>query len=154
MRDVACGPIRSSRRGRRRSQRGARATSGEAVAWGTNPWFRIRVLKDVARGPNVETGASVPGYSGGLTAWKVLAQTVNPFVKYWRARHFPRAADTKPPRRRPSRHCSWVRWPRLAQLAYKPHPSSSVHECTNSHPGPQLHRMWRARQSFTNGLTV
>jgi hypothetical protein len=34
----------------------------------------------------VETGANVPGYSGGLAAWKVLAQTVNPFVKYWRAR--------------------------------------------------------------------
>jgi hypothetical protein len=35
----------------------------------------------------VETGAGVPGYSGGVAAWKVLAQTVNPFVKYWRARH-------------------------------------------------------------------
>ena len=48
--------------------------------------MRSRVLRDVARGPVVETGANVPGYSGGLAAWKVLAQTVNPFVKYWRAR--------------------------------------------------------------------
>ena len=28
----------------------------------------IRVLMDVARRPNVETGANVPGYSGGLAA--------------------------------------------------------------------------------------
>ena len=28
--------------------------------------LRFRVLKDVACGPNVKTGASVPGYSGGL----------------------------------------------------------------------------------------
>jgi hypothetical protein len=27
--------------------------------------FRSRVLRDVARRPSVETGASVPGYSGG-----------------------------------------------------------------------------------------
>ncbi len=47
---------------------GARATSGEAGAWGTNPWFRIRVLRDVAWGPSVETGANVPSYSGGVAA--------------------------------------------------------------------------------------
>jgi hypothetical protein len=35
----------------------------------------------------METGAGVPGYSGGVAACVVLAQTVNPFVKYWRARH-------------------------------------------------------------------
>jgi hypothetical protein len=35
----------------------------------------------------METGAGVPGYSGGFAACVVLAQTVNPFVKYWRARH-------------------------------------------------------------------
>jgi hypothetical protein len=35
----------------------------------------------------METGAGVPGYSGGFAVWEVLAQTVNPFVKYWRARH-------------------------------------------------------------------
>ncbi len=27
--------------------------------------FRSRVLRDVARRPSVETGANVPGYSGG-----------------------------------------------------------------------------------------
>jgi hypothetical protein len=31
-------------------------------------WFRIRGLIDVAWGPSVETGASVPGYSGGFAA--------------------------------------------------------------------------------------
>ena len=30
--------------------------------------IRIRVLIDVAWGPSVETGAGVPGYSGGLAA--------------------------------------------------------------------------------------
>ena len=30
--------------------------------------FRIRVLIDVVWGPSVETGANVPGYSGGLAA--------------------------------------------------------------------------------------
>ena len=35
--------------------------------------FWIRVLKDVAWGPSVETGADVPGYSGGLAAAAALA---------------------------------------------------------------------------------
>ena len=30
--------------------------------------FRVRVLRDVARRPSVETGANVPSYSGGLAA--------------------------------------------------------------------------------------
>ena len=30
--------------------------------------FQIRVLRDVAWGPRVETGAGVPGYSGGFAA--------------------------------------------------------------------------------------
>ncbi len=30
-------------------------------------------LKDVAWGPGVETGASVPGYSGGFAAWVVVS---------------------------------------------------------------------------------
>ena len=30
--------------------------------------IRIRLLRDVAWGPRVETGAGVPGYSGGLAA--------------------------------------------------------------------------------------
>ena len=34
----------------------------------SNPCLRMRVLKDVACGPNVKTGASVPGYSGGFAA--------------------------------------------------------------------------------------
>ena len=36
----------------------------------------IRVLRDVACGPNVETGASVPGYSGGVAAWMVVSDSV------------------------------------------------------------------------------
>jgi hypothetical protein len=35
--------------------------------------MRIRVLRDVAWGPRVETGASVPGYSGGLAACVVVS---------------------------------------------------------------------------------
>ena len=35
---------------------------------GAKKWFRVRVLRDVAWGPNVQTGASGPGYSGGLAA--------------------------------------------------------------------------------------
>jgi hypothetical protein len=34
--------------------------------------IRIRVLKDVAWGPSVEPGASVPGYSGGLASCVVV----------------------------------------------------------------------------------
>jgi hypothetical protein len=35
--------------------------------------FRIRVLMDVARRPSVETGATVPSYSGGLAACAVVS---------------------------------------------------------------------------------
>ena len=35
--------------------------------------IRIRVWRDVAWGPSVETGASVPGYSGGLAACAVVS---------------------------------------------------------------------------------
>jgi hypothetical protein len=35
--------------------------------------MRIRVLRDVACGPVVETGADVPGYSGGFAAWVVVS---------------------------------------------------------------------------------
>jgi hypothetical protein len=35
--------------------------------------FGAIVLKDVAWGPRVETGASVPGYSGGFAAWVVVS---------------------------------------------------------------------------------
>jgi hypothetical protein len=34
--------------------------------------IRSRVLRDVARRPVVETGANVPGYSGGLAACAVV----------------------------------------------------------------------------------
>ena len=34
--------------------------------------FRFRVLRDVAWGPSVQTGASVPGYSGGFAAYVVV----------------------------------------------------------------------------------
>ena len=35
--------------------------------------FGAIVLKDVARGPSMETGASVPSYSGGLAACVVVS---------------------------------------------------------------------------------
>jgi hypothetical protein len=35
--------------------------------------IRSRVLRDVALGPVVETGANVPGYSGGLAACVVVS---------------------------------------------------------------------------------
>ena len=35
--------------------------------------IRICVLKNVAWGPSVKTGAGVPGYSGGLAARAVVA---------------------------------------------------------------------------------
>ena len=38
----------------------------------TNQCLRIHVLMDVACGPNVKTGASVPGYSGGFAACAVV----------------------------------------------------------------------------------
>ena len=68
--------------------RGAERFSERLFGWepATNQRFCIRGLRDVACRPNVKTGANVPSYSGGFAAWKVLAQTVNPFVKYWRAR--------------------------------------------------------------------
>ena len=47
--------------------RGAeRLVGGEPAA---NQSVRIGDLRDVARGPSVETGADVPSYSGGLAAW-------------------------------------------------------------------------------------
>jgi hypothetical protein len=36
-------------------------------------WFRLRRLRDVACRPSVETGATVPGYSGGLAACVVVS---------------------------------------------------------------------------------
>ena len=43
-----------------------RLVGGEPAA---NQSVRIGDLRDVARGPSVETGADVPSYSGGLAAW-------------------------------------------------------------------------------------
>jgi hypothetical protein len=37
--------------------------------------FRSGVLRDVAWGPNVETGVDVPGYSGGFAAWMVVSDS-------------------------------------------------------------------------------
>jgi hypothetical protein len=34
--------------------------------------FRISVLKNVAWGPSVKTGANVPSYSGGVAVWLVV----------------------------------------------------------------------------------
>jgi hypothetical protein len=39
----------------------------------SNQWIRICGLKDVALGPSVETGASVPSYSGGFADYNVVA---------------------------------------------------------------------------------
>jgi hypothetical protein len=36
-----------------------------------------------------------------------------------------RIPHPKPPTRRPSRHCSWGRWPRFPPLASRPHPSTT-----------------------------
>ena len=44
--------------------------------------------------------------------------------------------NTKPPRRRPSRHCSRGRWPRFPHLAPRPHPSRHRSETASSHPVP------------------
>ena len=44
--------------------------------------------------------------------------------------------DKKQGRRRPSRHCSWGRWPRFSQLAFGPHPSRHGYECIDSSPAP------------------
>jgi hypothetical protein len=44
--------------------------------------------------------------------------------------------NTKPLRRRRSRHCSRVRWPRFPQLAPRPHPSRHGSESASSHPVP------------------
>ena len=38
--------------------------------------FGAIVLKDVARGPSMETGASVPSYSGGFAACVVVSGLV------------------------------------------------------------------------------
>ena len=37
--------------------------------------FRSRVLRDVAWGPMMETGAGVPGYSGGFAACVVVSDS-------------------------------------------------------------------------------
>ena len=55
-------------------------------------------------------------------------------MQHWRARQFPRAADTKPSRRQPSRHCSRVRRSRFPHLAFRPHPSRHGFESTSTNP--------------------
>jgi hypothetical protein len=60
--------------------------------------------------------------------------------------------NPKPPSRRPSRHCSWVRWPRLSHLAPRPHLSKHGSETagTNlllgSFPGRTRRYRHRKRQ--------
>jgi hypothetical protein len=99
-------------------------------------------------------------------------------MKHWRARHFPRAADTKrlrggqaatvaghvgpgfhtwpaghihqdtdPKRlrRRSSRHCSRVRWPRFPHLALRPHPSRQWLRIRFDESGHILKRRFEAR---------
>ena len=44
--------------------------------------------------------------------------------------------NTKQRRRRQSRHCSRVRWPRFPHLALRPHPSRHGSETASSHPVP------------------
>ena len=55
--------------------RGAERLSERLFGMGPDAEKRIRsrVLRDVAWGPSVETGASVPGYSGGLAACAVVS---------------------------------------------------------------------------------
>ena len=52
----------------RRAERLSERLSERLIASGPDAKkpFRSRVLRDVARRPSVETGASVPGYSGGV----------------------------------------------------------------------------------------
>ena len=44
--------------------------------------------------------------------------------------------NPKQPRRRPSRHCSRVRWPRFPHLAPRPHPSRGGCETASAYPTP------------------
>ena len=77
--------------------RGARAMSGGDGPRGADWGDRVGGLRGVAWGPSVETGASVPSYSGGFAAllvvssldlrWRIATQTVNPFGYDWRVRH-------------------------------------------------------------------
>ena len=57
--------------------RGAERLSERFLSRGRRPaaekWFRVRVLRDVACGPSVETGAGVPSYSGGFAVWLVVS---------------------------------------------------------------------------------
>jgi hypothetical protein len=60
------------------SGRGAERLSERLFGMGPAAKKRIRsrVLRDVAWGPSVETGANVPGYSGGFAAWVVVPDPV------------------------------------------------------------------------------
>jgi hypothetical protein len=57
--------------------RGAERLAERLLRRGPDRWKRIRsrVLRDVACGPSVETGADVPGYSGGFAAWMVVSDS-------------------------------------------------------------------------------
>jgi anti-sigma factor RsiW len=71
----------------------------------SDPWFRIRRLRDVAWGPVVETGAGVPGYSGGLAAawwFRMLVFFVAGVADPGAARSLPRSW-IRPWRRAPRR---------------------------------------------------
>ena len=59
----------------------------------------IRVLMDVARRPNVETGANVPGYSGGLAACVVVSYSdlLSPWVADPGFHDWPQATPFKSP---------------------------------------------------------
>ena len=50
----------------------------------------------------------------------------------------PKDPDAKQRRRRPSRHCSRVCWPRFPHLAPRPHPSRHGDETTSSHSAGAL----------------
>jgi hypothetical protein len=69
---------------------------------------------------------------GGQAA--TVAGYVGPGFHTWPAGHIHQDADPKQPRRRPSRHCSRVRWSRFPHLALRPHPSRHRSESASPQP--------------------
>ena len=61
--------------------------------------------------------------------------------------HGYRNPDPKPLRRRPSRHCSRVRWPRFSHLAHRPLPSKHGSASPFTQPGPMPKRRSEKRSA-------
>ena len=128
-------PKKDVRRNVRRRDRGQRPTPTE-----------IQIRNNGAGGE----AATVAGYAGpGFHNWPsshILQDTApNPLPRSrsplkkrsaprpGSATHGYRNPNTKPPRRRPSRHCSRVRWPRFPHLALRPHRSNAGSKTPSSH---------------------